>query len=196
MPFPKRRPRQVDTSMHCWPPAHWADRGGVGRGHLRANGHPNGGPWRPCHCTSCGGYVCETHGTLGHSKRVSIEVIVRVIAGLAEGLGIRSPARGVEVDPNPVLGWVVEAADQLRPCSKDCWPNFHLTQGPLDALSAVLGEGKTGALGEAEAIARLDRSPPWVGVAMDPESKGILPIDVGERPLALAPGVVQQVAQG
>ena len=115
---------------------------------------------------------------------------------MVQGLGIRSTTRVFEVDPNTVLGWLVEAADQLRTCSKYFWPNLHLTQGPLDELSALLGEGKTGALGEAEAIERLDRSPHWVWVAMDPESKVILTIDVGERTLAMAQGVVQQVAQG
>jgi len=33
---------------------------------------------------------------------------------LAEGVGIRGTARVFEVDPNTVLQWLVEAADQLR----------------------------------------------------------------------------------
>jgi len=33
---------------------------------------------------------------------------------LAEGLGIRATARVFEVDPNTVLHWLVEAAEQLR----------------------------------------------------------------------------------
>src|SRR5262249_53146930 len=37
-----------------------------------------------------------------------------VIACLAEGLGIRGTARVFEVDPNTVLQWLVEAAEQLR----------------------------------------------------------------------------------
>jgi hypothetical protein len=38
---------------------------------------------------------------------------VRVIACLAEGIGIRGTARVFEVDPNTVLQWLVEAAEQL-----------------------------------------------------------------------------------
>jgi len=55
----------------------------------------------------------ETHGTLFHGKRLSVELIVRVLACLAEGLGIRATARVFEVDPNTVLSWLVEAAEQL-----------------------------------------------------------------------------------
>jgi len=50
----------------------------------------------------------ETHGTLFHGKRVSVDLIVHVIGCLAEGLGIRGTARVFEVDPNTVLQWLVE----------------------------------------------------------------------------------------
>src|SRR3989442_10129733 len=108
MPPTNRRPRQVDTSQHFCPHPHCAYWGWVGLGNLRANGHPNGGPWRQFHCTSCGGYVSETHGTIFHGKRVPVDLVVHVIGCLAEGLGIRGTARVFEVDPNTVLHWLVE----------------------------------------------------------------------------------------
>jgi hypothetical protein len=43
---PRGRHRQVDTSHHFCPNPECAYRGWVGWGNLRANGHPNGGPWR------------------------------------------------------------------------------------------------------------------------------------------------------
>ena len=58
-------------------------------------------------------------------------------------------------------------------------------------LSAV----KDGELSQHEAIQRLSRSPHWVWTAIDPESKLLLVLDVGERTLALAHRVVHQVAQ-
>jgi hypothetical protein len=82
-------------------------------GNLRANGHPSGGPWRQLLCIAWRGYFLETLDTILHSKRVSVELIVRVIACLAEGLGIRGTARVFEVDPNTVLQWLVETAEQL-----------------------------------------------------------------------------------
>ena len=111
---PRGRRRQVDTSMHFCPNPDCAYRGWVGWGNLRANGHPNGGPWRQLLGVICHRYFLETLGTLFHGKRASGELIVRVIACLAEGLGIRGTARVFEVDPNTVLQWLVEAAEQLR----------------------------------------------------------------------------------
>jgi hypothetical protein len=108
------RRRQVDTSPHFCPHPNCAYRGWVGWGNLRANGHPNGGPWRQLLCVVCRHYFLETLGTLFHGKRASVALIVRVLACLAEGLGIRATARVFEVDPNTVLHWLGEAAEQLR----------------------------------------------------------------------------------
>src|SRR5215471_11202333 len=190
-----RRPRQVDTSRHFCPHATCDYRGWLGLGNLSANGHSNGGPWRQFHCTSYDGYFPEHHGTIFHGKRVSVDLIVRVIACLAEGLGIRGTARVFEVDPNTLLGWLVEAADQLRAFSRHVLHDVRVQQVQLDELFALLSAVKDGAVSEADAIERLERSPQWVWVAMDPESKLLLVIDVGDRTLAMAQRVVHHVAQ-
>ncbi len=189
------RRRQVDTSMHFCPNPDCAYRGWVGWGNLRANGHPNGGHWRQLLCLVCHGYFLETLGTIFHGKCVSDDLIVRVIACLAEGLGIRGTARVFEVDPTTVLQWLVEAADQLRAFSTYFLHDLHLHQVQLDALYAVLSAVKDGTVSEAEAIERLERSPRWVWVAMDPESKLLLGLDVGDRTLAMAQCFVHQVVQ-
>jgi hypothetical protein len=49
---------------------------------------------------ACGGYVLETSGTPLQGKRVPAERLVRVVAALAEGLGIRAVAWVFEVAPN------------------------------------------------------------------------------------------------
>src|SRR5215831_9997206 len=189
------RRRQVDTSTHFCPNPDCAYRGWVGWGHLRANGHPSGGPWRQLLCIVCRGYFLETLGTIFHGKRASVELIVRVIACLAEGLGIRGTARVFEVDPNTVLQWLVEAAEQLQAFSRHFLHDMHVNQVQLDELFALLSAVKAGEVSAADAIERLERSPQWVWVAMDPESKLLLAIDVGDRTLAMAQRVVHQVAQ-
>ena len=78
------RRRHIDTSTHFCPNPDCAYRGWVGRGNLRANGHPNGGSWRQLLCIACRGYFLETLGTIFHGKRVPVDLIVRVIACLAE----------------------------------------------------------------------------------------------------------------
>jgi IS1 family transposase len=195
MPSTHRRPRVIATSMHFCPHDGCAYRGWLGLGNLRANGHPSGGPWRQFHCTACKGYFLETHGTLLPGKRVSLELRVHVLACLAEGLGIRATARVFEVDLNTVLGWLVEAAEHLQALARSFLCDVHIRQLQLDELYAVLRAVKDDELGEAEAIQRLERSPHWVWTAMDPESKLLLAIDVGERTLVMAQRLVHHVVQ-
>jgi len=94
---------------------------------------------------------------------------VRVLACLAEGLGIRATARVFEVAPHTVLQWLVEAAEQLRAFSAYFLCDLHLRQLQLDELYTVLRERKAGEISDDEAIKRLECSPYWVWTAMDPK---------------------------
>jgi IS1 family transposase len=189
------RPCQVDTSQHFCPHPDCAYQGWVGLGNLCANGHPSGGPWRQLHCTSCGGYFQETHGTPLHGKRVAPEKLVWAVGALAEGLGIRAVARVFEVDPNTVLVWLVEVADHAAVFSRHFLHDVWVTQVQLDELFALLRAVQAGDVSETEAIHRLSRSPRWVWGAIDPVTKLLLTIDVGDRTLAMAQRVVHQVVQ-
>jgi IS1 family transposase len=189
------RRRQVDTSQHCCPDPDCRYGGWLGLGNITSNGHPSGGPWRQLHCTACESYFLETHGTPLHGKRVSIELLVWAVGALAEGLGIRAVARVFEVDPNTVLQWLVEAADHLQAFSQYFLHDVHVTQVQLDELYALLRAVKVGEVSDTEAIHYLSRSPHWVWAAIDPVTKLLLTIDVGDRTLAMAQGVVHQVVQ-
>jgi IS1 family transposase/transposase-like protein len=188
-------PRTVDTQHHFCPSPRCAYYGWVGLGNVRANGHPSGGRWRQLQCVACGTYFLETHGTPLHGKRVPAELLVRVVAALAEGLGIRAVARVFEVDPNTVLAWLIEAADHLEAFSHSLLHDVQVSQVQLDELYAVLSAVRAGQMTEAEAIERLERSTHWVWAAIDPQSKLLLAIDVGERTLAMAQCLVHQVVE-
>src|SRR5438552_699831 len=192
---PRGRRRQGDTSTHCCPNPDCADRGWAGWGNLRANGQPTGGRGRQRRGIACRGSFLETLGTLLHGKRGAVERIVRVIACLAAGWGIRGTARVFEIDPNTVLQWLVDAAAQRRAFSPHVLHDVRLQPGQLAEVCARLSAVKDGTVSEAEARARLERSPQWVWVAMAPESKLLLAIDVGHRTLAMAQRVVHQVVQ-
>jgi IS1 family transposase len=185
----------VDTSFHFCPKANCDYWGWVGLGNISANGHPNGGPWRQLHCTSCGGDFQEAHGTPLHGKRVALDVLVWAVGALAEGLGIRAVARVFEVDPNTVLAWLVEVADHAAAFSRYFLYDVRVTQVQLDELFALLSAVKAGEVSDTEAIQRLSRSPYWVWAAIDPVTKLLLTIDVGDRTLAMAQSVVHQVVQ-
>jgi IS1 family transposase len=189
------RRRHVDTSQHFCPAPDCRYGGWLGLGNITSNGHPSGGPWRQLYCSKCRGYFLETHGTPCHGKRVAPDLLVWAVGALAEGLGIRAVARVFEVDPNTVLQWLVEVAEQLQAFSQYFLHDVRVTQVQLDELFALLSAVRTGEVSEAEAIQCLSPSPHWVWTAIDPESKLLLGLDVGERTLAMAQCVVHQVAE-
>jgi hypothetical protein len=136
--FTRGRQRTGDTRSHGGPAPDCASQGGLGRGHIRANGPPGGQPWRQWQCVACPGYFSATHGTMFHGKRSSPERIVRVLACRAAGLGLRGTARVFESAPNTVLQWVVEAAEPLHAVSAALLHELHRTPVHLAALYAVL----------------------------------------------------------
>ena len=189
------RRRHVDTSSHFCPDPDCRYGGWLGLGNITSNGHPSGGPWRQLYCGACHGYFLETHGTPLHGKRVAPDRLVWAVGALAEGLGIRAVARVFEVDPNTVLHWLVEVADHATAFSRYFLHDVRVTQVQLDELFALLSAVKAGEVSEAEAITRLSRTPHWVWAAIDPVTKLLLTLDVGERTLAMAQWVVHQVVQ-
>jgi IS1 family transposase len=193
--FTKGRKRIIDTQHHCCPDQDCAYYGWPGRGNIRANGHPSGKPWRQLECVSCHGYFQQTHGTPFHGKRVSPDLLVWAVGALAEGLGIRAVARVFVVDPNTVLAWLVEVADHAAAFSQYFLHDRRVTQVQLDELFVLLSAVKAGEVSDAAAIQRLSCSPHWVWAAIDPVTKLLLTIDVGDRTLAMTQRVVHQVVQ-
>jgi hypothetical protein len=189
------RRRQVNTSAHFCPNPDCSYQGWIGWGNLRANGHPGGGPWRQLQCLGCQGYFQETHGTPLHGKRVPPEMLVWAVGALVEGLSIRAEARVFEVDLNTGLAWLIEVVDHATAFSQHFLHDLHVTQVQLDELFALLSAVKPGEVSEGEAVQRLSRSPHWVWAAMDPLTKLLFTLDVGERTLAMTQRVVHQVAQ-
>jgi len=89
----------------------------------------------------------------------------------------------------------VEAAEQLRAFSQHFLHDIRVRQVQLDELFALLSAVTDGEVSEFDAIERLERSPHGVWVAMDPESKLLLALDVGDRTLAMAQRFVHHVTQ-
>jgi transposase-like protein len=100
-----------------------------------------------------------------------------------------------EIDPNTVLPWRVEAAEQLKAFSASLLCDMHINQWQLDELYAVLRGVKAGEISAKKVIKRLERPRHWVWTAIDPESKLLLAIELGPRTLAMAQRVVHHVVQ-
>jgi hypothetical protein len=187
------RPRTVVTHHPFCPEPPCRYDGWVGRGNIRANGHPGGGPWRQLSGVACGGYVLETPGTPLHGRRVPTQLIVWAVGALAEGLGIRAVARVFGVDPNPVLPWFVDAAEHAAALSRSFLRHGRVAQGQRDALWAWLSAVKTGQVSAAEVLPRLSRSPHWGWGAIDPVTKLLWALDIGDRPLEMAQRLVHGI---
>ena len=195
MPPSNRRPCAIDTSRHFCPHAGCDSQGGPGLGNRRATGYPSGGLWRQYYCRSCQGYFLEANGTIFHGKRLSVALIVRVLACLAAGLGIRATARVFEVAPTTVLQWLVAAAEQLQAFTRYLLCDVHVDQLQLDELSAVLRGVKEGEVNEDDAILPLEGARPWAWTAIDPVRTLLLAMEVGPRPVAMAQRVGHQVVR-
>jgi transposase-like protein len=170
------RPRAVDTHTQYCPQKTCTYYGWVGRGNVRANGHPSSGAWRQFHCVVCDSYFLETRGTLLYGKPGPAERIVHAVAALAEGLGIRAVARVFEVDPTTVRAWLSEAATQLAAFSRSLLQEVQVNHVQFDELFTSV----------SEANEDCPRSPAWIWAAIDPVSKLLLALEVGERTPAMA----------
>jgi hypothetical protein len=130
-----------------------------------------------------------------YGKRIPAERIVRAVAALAEGLGIRAVARVFTVEPNTVLAWLSEAAAHLDAFSRSLLRDVQVSHVQLDELFAVVSTVKAGQVSDAEASLHQTRSSQWVWVAIDPVSKLLLAFDVGGRTLVMAQRLVHRVLQ-
>jgi hypothetical protein len=145
---------------------------------------------------SCKPYFLETSGTPLPGKRLPPAVLGWAVKAGAEGLGMRAGARVFAVDPNTVLPWLREGADQAAAFSRYFLHDGQGTQVQLDELFALLSAVKAGEVSAEEGLNCLSRSSPWVWVALDPVTQLLLAIEVGERTLALAQRLVPQGVQG
>ncbi|MBC8262770.1 MAG: hypothetical protein H8E47_01415 [Anaerolineales bacterium] len=191
------RPREVETYNHYCPHEECRYYGWVGLGNIRANGHPNGGRWRQLQCIVCNKYFLETHGTIFYRRRVAAETILLVLKSLAEGVGIRKAARIFGVDPNDVLVWLAQAAEHTEVVSRHLLHDLQVSQVQLDELYALMSQVGGDQQGNDETATHLRRRRPhlWVWAAIDPVTKLLLAVVVGDRSMATAQMLIHFVVQ-
>ena len=175
--------RRVDTSRQFCPEQACRYYGWLDRGNIVSNGHPGSGRWRQLHCVVCGKYFQETLGTIFYGSGVSTEDIVHAIALLCEGVSPRKVARVYKVDKDTVLGWLREAAGHSEVVLGYMMYHLHLEQVQMDELYALLSGPRGGE----------ERGKCWVWASIDPISKLLLAIEVGDRSLEVAQRLVHGV---
>jgi len=100
-----------------------------------------------------------------------------------------------DVDANAVRTWLSAAADQLVAFSRCFLHDVHVWQVQLDELCAWVSEVQVEQDSKAEPSEHFPRSPYWIWGAIDPVSKLLLALEVGQRTLAMAQHGVHGVRQ-
>ena len=111
------------------------------------------------------------------------------VGGLGRGLGIRAAGRVFGLDANTVESWLVGAAQQLTVFAAHMMVDLELEQVQLDEIFASLAH----LLASGVEFGEVSGSSSWLWTAMDPVSKLLLVMVVGDRSLAVAQVVVHQV---
>jgi IS1 family transposase/transposase-like protein len=184
------RPAEIDTSRQFCPAEECCYYGWLGRGNIVANGHPSGGLWRQFYCRVCGRYFLETHGTVFFGRREAVPLLLLVLAALVEGLGIRAAGRVFGLDANTVESWLVAAAKQMMGFAAYVMVDLEVEQVQLDEIFATLGHLLKAGVGLGEVQA----SSNWLWTAMDPVSKLLLVMVVGDHSLAVVHQVKRRLA--
>ena len=111
--------------------------------------------------------------------------IIRAIVALSEGVGPRKVARIFGVDKDAVLSWLVAASAHSEAVLGYAMHELHLEQVQMDELYALLRDVNEEGKGRRRC---------WVWAAIDPMSKLLLAVEVGDRGLeTLAPALQIQV---
>ncbi len=118
-------------------------------------------------------------------------ILLLGLAALVEGLGIRAAGRVFGLDPNTVQGWLVAAAEQLSAFAAHFLVELEPEQVQLDEVFAPLAH----LLASDANLVEFNSGSSWLWTAMDPVTKLLLVVGVGERSLAVAQAVVHQVKQ-
>jgi len=178
-----RRP-EVETGKQFCPQGKCQYHGWLDKGNIISNGHPSGGQWRQLKCVVCGKHFQETIGTLFYGSSVPVQDIMRAIVALCEGVSPRKVARIFEVDKDTVFGWLVEAASHSEAVIGYMMHNLHLSQVQMDELYGLLN-GMRDEEGKRQCC--------WLWTAMDPFSKLLVAVAVGDRSLEMAQQLVHTV---
>lgn len=94
-------------------------------------------------CKICGKTFTETTGTLFFHKHTQAEVILEVLALLAEGNRISTLTRVKGIKEDTILSWLREAARHSRAVDEVLMKDFRIQRAQLDGLwSYVQNKGE------------------------------------------------------
>jgi IS1 family transposase len=105
-------------------------------------------------------------------------------------------ARICGVHPDEVLGWLVEASKHSEAVSRYLLHDLHIERVQMDELYVLLGGmQQVEVRAKEKPSAKKSRMHSWLWSAIEPESKLLLAVEMGDRTLDVAQRLVHWVAQ-
>ena len=85
-------------------------------------------------CRACGKTFSETKGTFFYRLRTPREQVLKALAMIAEGGGIRATGRAMGVDKDTIQSWVERAGKHVEEVSAYLTVDCQMSEAQLDAL--------------------------------------------------------------
>jgi transposase-like protein len=105
---------------------------------IKKHGHTTKGVQR-FRCRSCDQTFTATKGTIFYRRRTPAEVILEVLAFLAEGVRISTLSRVKGHKEDTILDWLKEAGQHVAEIEAMLLANYQLERGQLDAMWSYVG---------------------------------------------------------
>lgn len=147
------------------------------KGRLGKNGTSHGK--KQAICKECGTSVSIRYGTAYHGLKAEERIFEIAVRALAEGNGIRSTGRIVEIDKDTVCDWLNRVAVHCRLVLLYLFRDLHINECQLDELWSFVHTKE-----QNLPIAKLFKESygeAWVWLAFAPESRLIIAFVVGKR---------------
>ena len=129
----------------------------------------------------------ETQGTIFYRSKASPDKIILALKIMAEGVGIQSTARILDLDANTVQDWLNNGSEHMEAVSNYLIRGLNLSQVQVDELWSLLGK--------RDELAPQKRNTRWVWSAIEPQSKLWLGFLIADRSLESAQVFIHRVSQ-
>jgi len=102
--------------------------GKIGAGNIKINSRAH----RQIYCNRCGNIWVITKDTFFYGLKKPIDIVLKTLKLLSEGMGLRAVCRSMNVTADSVLDWVIKSADHVNEVGAYLKDEMHLTQCQID----------------------------------------------------------------
>ncbi len=114
--------------------------GKIDAGNIRINSREH----RQVYCNKCGNIWVITKDTFFYSLKKPVDIVLKTLKLLSEGMGLRAACRSMNVTTDSALDWIVKAGDHVNEISAYLKSDMQLTQCQIDEFwSFILKKRKT-----------------------------------------------------